>query len=115
VNYTLTLTADEHEFVTRALRAFVRPGTRAALETEVDPIWSLITRLETADPDGAVLTEYEKTRRFRQAARERDARRRLLANYPNGFFPRVDCRNCGGDGFSALGGDCPACKGTGRG
>lgn len=26
---------------------------------------------------------------------------------------RTDCRNCGGDGFSIEGGDCPACKGTG--
>jgi hypothetical protein len=25
-----------------------------------------------------------------------------------------DCHNCGGDGYSVEGGDCPACKGTGR-
>lgn len=86
MNYTLTLTADELELVTRTLRAAVRPGQGVVRDTEIDPVWSLISRLETANPDGAVLTEYEKTRRFRQAAREREARRRLLANYPNGFF-----------------------------
>ena len=25
-----------------------------------------------------------------------------------------DCYNCGGDGFSVEGGDCPACLGTGK-
>lgn len=25
-----------------------------------------------------------------------------------------DCYNCGGDGYSVEGGDCPACKGEGR-
>jgi ribosomal protein L37E len=27
---------------------------------------------------------------------------------------RIDCRNCGGDGYSINGGDCPACNGSGR-
>jgi RecJ-like exonuclease len=27
---------------------------------------------------------------------------------------RIDCRNCGGDGYSLAGGPCPACKGTGK-
>ena len=29
------------------------------------------------------------------------------------MLDRIECGNCGGDGFSLEGGDCPACKGTG--
>jgi RecJ-like exonuclease len=36
-----------------------------------------------------------------------------MGNTVNGSrYP--DCVNCGGDGYSALGGPCPACEGTGR-
>lgn len=31
-----------------------------------------------------------------------------------GMTERRDCYNCGGGGFSVEGGDCPACKGTGK-
>lgn len=37
-----------------------------------------------------------------------------LARQAKRWADRPDCRNCGGDGFSTLGGDCPACKGRGR-
>lgn len=38
---------------------------------------------------------------------EAEGLRDLLAS----LDPEPDCRNCGGDGFSCEGGECPACKG----